>query len=129
MLCNIEHQQRIQQNPYKHSSNILCLWEVLVVTEEEEGIPSRVLGMEVPGILKVEETSSQGIQEDSEIPMTGRLSEKSLKCTRQYATGAAKDAKFPSGQAGASRFTAVTASEKAKILNQRALIKIKKSLI
>lgn len=43
------------------------------------------------------------------------------KCTAQSVTNAAKNAKFLSGQAATSLFTAAIVSEKMKDLNQKAL--------
>ena len=51
-----------------------------------------------------------------------------LRCMMLFAINAEKSAKFLSSQAGRSQFTAATALEKAKILNQGILINIKKSL-
>ncbi len=71
------------------------------------------------------------IQEDSAEILTGlkeEILEKKLRCIAQPVTNAAQDAKFLSSQAGASQFTAVIVLEKVKILNQRVLINIKKSL-
>jgi len=51
------------------------------------------------------------------------------KCTAQYATNAAKNAKFLSGRPETNRFTAAIVSEKMKNFNPGVQLKIIRSLM